>query len=103
MFNKLTNTIAAIGLASVVSGAAISAQASDSLDMAAFSCGDYVSLSTDDQSYIVFWIDGYLSHKTANLVIDFETIGFNINDLHDICRDRPADSVVDIVNEAYDS
>ena len=75
MLNKFANTVAALGLASIVAGFALSAHAGETTDMAQFTCGDYLDLAPEDQATVIYWLDGYLSHKTSNLVIDFATLG----------------------------
>jgi hypothetical protein len=100
MLNKFANTVAALGLASIVAGFALSAHAGETTDMAQFTCGDYLDLAPEDQATVIYWLDGYLSHKTSNLVIDFSTIQENIEILYDTCWDYQKVPVVDLVNDA---
>jgi len=54
--------------------------------------------SEDDILFIMFWIDGYLSHMTGITEIDPEIISSNIDVLMDYCYDRPDMTILEAVH-----
>jgi len=96
MFNKISSFLTVVGIAGVLSTAsAASSQAAETMDMTTFSCNQFMSSSIDAQDLVLFWLDGYLSHKTSNLVITFDDLDTNYWYLADVCDGRPNTPVID--------
>ena len=63
--------------------------------LATASCG---ADTQEGQLYVVFWIDGYLSHATSNLVIDGDTLAANLAEVQSACAAAdPASPVLSVV------
>jgi hypothetical protein len=96
MLNKMASFFTVVGIAGVLSTASVaSSQAAETMDMTTFSCNQFMSSSVDSQDLVLFWLDGYLSHKTSNLVITFDHLDDNYWYLADACEGQPNTPVID--------
>lgn len=75
---------------------ATSAQA-ESIDMASMTCNDIES--EEDATYIIFWLDGYLSAETGDTTMSEEWIEELGNRIISACQSNPNQSLLDIVRE----
>ncbi|MEM7120304.1 MAG: HdeA/HdeB family chaperone [Pseudomonadota bacterium] len=97
MFNTLTSCIAALVFAHAVSAALVTeGQASESVDMRDFSCNQYLSAHPETQQNILFWVDGYLSHASSNLVVLFDGLDDYHRVIVETCQDDPRQPLSDL-------
>ncbi|MEM7120306.1 MAG: HdeA/HdeB family chaperone [Pseudomonadota bacterium] len=98
MSKMISSFVAIAGVAGVLStGFVASSQAAETVDMGAYSCSDYLNASIEDQDLVLLWIDGYLSHKTSDLVISSAAMTKNHAYVEIACADQPSAPVIDVL------
>jgi HdeA/HdeB family len=103
MFNKLFSTVAAIAVAgAIATSLTVSSQAAETLDMSAFSCNQYLSSPEDAQLAVLYWLDGYLSHRQSNLMIDSDDLIANHQFLTEFCQADPRQPIVEFIVSSID-
>jgi hypothetical protein len=103
MFNKLSSTVAAIAVAGVIAASVTaSSQAAETLDMNAFSCNQYLSSPEDAQLAVLYWLDGYLSHRQSNLMLDTDYLVANHEYLAEFCQADPRQPIVEFIISSID-
>lgn len=69
-------------------------------DMAELKCSDLVAMKAEDAGVILFWIDGYVSHKTGNTAINFDGIKADGEKIGAYCGANPDAKVLEYVEAA---
>jgi hypothetical protein len=69
-------------------------------DMAELKCSDLVAMKAEDAGVILFWIDGYVSHKTGNTMINFDGIKADGQKIGAYCGANPDAKVLEYVESA---
>ncbi|MDL2267122.1 hypothetical protein LJC46_03935 [Desulfovibrio sp. OttesenSCG-928-G15] len=68
------------------------------LDMKNYTCGDLTSLTDPtDVAMIYMWLDGYVSAKTNNLVIDMESVEGDLQDVMDECKGKDNEKLLEVL------
>ena len=70
----------------------------DVLDMGKFTCADFLKLDGDEAGMLYFWMDGYVSHKTGNYVLNSEAVAGDMRVLMEHCQKNPNTKLLDIFN-----
>lgn len=73
-----------------------SAMASE-VDMSTFSCQEFSS-NEKSVTYIIAWVDGYLSAQTDNLLTSDEWLDQLVEHIVQYCSENPRSSVIDVIN-----
>ncbi|MEZ5667626.1 MAG: HdeA/HdeB family chaperone [Alphaproteobacteria bacterium] len=58
-------------------------------NMATYTCAMFMAADGEDQVAVAYWIDGYLSRETSDLVVDTATLLDNIFQLREVCPGNP--------------
>jgi opacity protein-like surface antigen len=69
-------------------------------DMAELTCKELIGVDAESAGVILFWIDGYLSHKTGNTQVDFDEIKKNGEKIGQYCAANPDAKVLEYVEGA---
>jgi hypothetical protein len=69
-------------------------------DMAQLKCSELVAMPAESAGAVLFWIDGYLSHKTGVTIVDFEAIKANGANIGEYCGANPDALVLEFVETA---
>ena len=66
------------------------ATGADKIDFNKFTCKQFLDLDGDDAAYFYFWLDGFVSAKTNNLVmsLDEKSIENDLQQLMKMCNDN---------------
>jgi acid stress chaperone HdeB len=72
---------------------------SEKLDMASYTCADLLAENEDDAGTILLWIDGYLSGKTGDTVINMDFIGELAENVGEKCGADGKAKLLDVVKE----
>ena len=91
---RLITTAFAISL---LSGAA---NAQVTIDMAAFTCGQYLAMSPAMSHDFSAWMSGWFSYQTRSTVVDVLAHDKNITKLKSWCQFRPQTSVMTALQSA---
>ena len=87
-------------LAAVLAAALAAPALAEGGDMAQLTCGEMLASDADSIGVIMFWIDGYLSHKTGNTIIDVKGITDNTQKIAEYCAANPTAKVLEYVEAA---
>lgn len=67
-------------------------------NMNTLTCQEFVNQSSaEEMVYIMFWIDGYMSHAQNNTVINDDELAQNLETLIEHCQQNPSSKVMDLV------
>ena len=91
---RLITTAFAISL---LSGAA---NAQVTIDMAAFTCGQYLAMSPAMSHDFSAWMSGWFSYQTRRRSVDVLVHQKNMASLKSWCQTRPQESVMDALQSA---
>ena len=91
---RLISTAFAISL---LSGAA---NAQVAIDMAAFTCGQYLAMSPAMSRDFSAWMSGWYSYQTRRRVVDVLAHRKNIESVKSWCQFRPRESVMNALQNA---
>lgn len=80
-----------------LSGVALAKRGQNVVDMDAYTCGDLMKERVEDIGLILMWVDGYLSCKTGDLVLDDEWVQEMAETIGDACQGNPNAYLIDIV------
>lgn len=88
-------------VAAAVLAAAFAAPAlAEGGDMAELTCTELLSMDDSSKGVILFWIDGYLSHKSGVTMVDFDQIKANGAKLGEYCAGHGDAKVLEYVESA---
>lgn len=71
----------------------------DRLDMSKYTCGDMLEEAPDDIVLLVFWVDGYYSGKTDDVVVDSDALVALIEKLADYCSTNKKVKLFDAIKK----
>ncbi len=86
--------------AALAAAAATPAFAADKIDMGATTCKDYTSASAEDIGAYLMWLDGYMSAKTGDTVIDFAAMQGLGTKLMEACQANPDEKILPAIEAA---
>ena len=69
----------------------------DKVDMASYTCADLLAEEEDDVGTILLWVDGYLSGKTGDTVINTKFIGELAESVGEKCAEKGEAKLLDVV------
>ncbi len=84
---------AAFLLAAPLSGPAMA----DKVDFAKVTCGEFVELEVDELAMMYFWLDGYVSAKTDNTVMDTDGVEGDMTALVEACGANTESTVLNVI------
>lgn len=82
-----------------LSGVALAKRGQNVVDMDEYTCGDLMKERVEDIGLILMWVDGYLSCKTGDLVLDDEWVQEMAETIGEACQGNPNAYLIDIVEE----
>jgi acid stress chaperone HdeB len=71
----------------------------EKLDMATYTCADLLAESEDEVGMILLWVDGYLSGKTGDTVINTTFVGELAEKVGEKCGKDGKAKLMDVVKE----
>ncbi len=93
-------------LLSLLTIAATSVQAAEKkvkkdekIDMATYTCADLLAEDEDETGTILLWVDGYLSGKTGDTVVNTAFIGELAENVGEKCGENGKAKLLDVVKE----
>lgn len=89
-------------IASAMLAAAVATPAASAadLEMSQLTCAQLFQGKAEDIGVILFWIDGYVSHKTGNTGINFEGVKADGEKIGTYCAANPDAKVLEYVEAA---
>ncbi len=66
-------------------------------DMAELTCAELIAMDAESAGVILFWLDGYLSHKTGVTMVDFDQIKANGAKLGEFCATNGDAKVLTVI------
>lgn len=72
---------------------------SEKLDMSTYTCADLLAEDQDDAGTILLWIDGYLSGKTDDTVINMDFLGELAESVGEKCGVNGKAKLLDVVKD----
>lgn len=75
------------------------AQADDKLDMGKVTCAEFLELDPEEIAYLYFWLDGYLSAKSGDLVLDPSTAESDVEELMKACRANKNSTLLKVLGQ----
>ena len=66
----------------------------ESVDFSKVTCGEFVGLDQDDLTVFYFWLDGYLSAKSGNTVLNLDGVQSDMEELFKLCQANPRTPVL---------
>ncbi len=79
------------------SGAAFAKRGANAVDMDEYTCNDLMKERVENIGLVLMWVDGYLSCKTGDLVLDEEWVQEMAETIGDACQANPNAYLIDIV------
>lgn len=71
------------------------AASAEKLDMGKISCRDFMQMDEDALAYLYFWLDGYVSAKSGDTVLDTDSVENDLRAMLDACEDAPRKKLLD--------
>lgn len=71
----------------------------EQVNMGQISCTELLEFDEEAMAYFYFWLDGYFSAKSGNLVLDTSTAEDDLEALIKACRKSPAKKVLTVIQE----
>ena len=71
----------------------------EKIDFSKVTCSQFLDFDGDDAAAFYIWIDGYVSAKTGNTVLDTGTIESDLEGLINICRNNPNKTILGMINQ----
>jgi hypothetical protein len=87
--------LAALLLAAPLAGSA----RAEKIDFGKITCEEYMKTDGGDQAYFYFWLDGYVSAKTNDTVLDTEAVGKDVQALTEMCQANPGKTVLEVIGQ----
>ncbi|MGX9728005.1 MAG: HdeA/HdeB family chaperone [Candidatus Electronema sp. VV] len=69
----------------------------DKVDMSTYTCADLLAEDEDEVGMILLWVDGYLSGKTGDTVINTKFIGELAESVGTKCAESESAKLLDVV------
>jgi len=91
-------------LATLIIAGAISCcgqAAAEDIDLAAWSCQQFLAASKEDVGVILAWLDGYYKEENAPPVIDTDELVAKAKKLGQYCADHPDENVIDATDRLF--
>jgi acid stress chaperone HdeB len=71
----------------------------EKVDMASYTCADLLAEKEDDVGMILLWVDGYLSGKTGDTVINMKFVGELAESVGTKCAEKGEAKLLDVVKD----
>ncbi len=71
----------------------------EKVDMASYTCADLLAENEDEAGMILLWVDGYLSGKTGDTVINTAFVGELAENVGKKCGENGKAKLLDVVKE----
>lgn len=97
--SRLATHCKTLALAALLSIAALPARAT-SVDMATFTCQDWIDASDDEQDQMIAWLRGYLAGRSSATLYDADKTRFDRDTLMVACRRNPTMGVISAMSQA---
>ena len=68
----------------------------EKIDFGKMTCGTLMELDEETVAMFYFWLDGYLSAKTNNTVLDTDTVEADLTALAEVCSANPNKIVLEL-------
>ncbi|MCL2028947.1 MAG: HdeA family protein [Deltaproteobacteria bacterium] len=69
----------------------------DKVDFDKFTCGQFLELDADEMAMLYFWLDGYASAKSGDLVLDSGTVENDLKELTNMCNDNKDSRLLTVI------
>jgi len=69
------------------------------VDMGKLTCAQFIELDVEETAYVYFWLDGYFSAKSGDLVLDTTTAGDDIDEIIKRCEANKGTTVLKILGQ----
>jgi len=69
------------------------------IDMGKVTCAQFIELDAEETTYFYFWLDGYFSAKSGDLVLDGSTAESDINEILRQCEANKGATVMKILGQ----
>ncbi len=89
-----------IGAAFAISLLPAAASAQVTIDMGAFTCGQYLAMTPSMSRDFSAWMSGWFSYQTRRTVVDVAAHQTNMANLKSWCQTRPQVSVMNALQSA---
>lgn len=87
-------------LAAVAAAAFVSPALADKIDMGAATCKEYTSLASADLGTYLTWLDGYMSAKSGDTVMDTDAMTALGTKLMEACKASPDEKILPAIDAA---
>ena len=71
------------------------------IDLAGFTCKQFLEMNRDDALIVVGWLQGYYLDEHAPLVVDFARLSVDSVSLTDRCAARPDQGVLAVADRVF--
>jgi hypothetical protein len=78
---------------------ALPSWADEKVDMSKMTCQDFMDLDEEETAYFYFWLDGYVSAKTNNMVLNPATVEGDLEALYKACKANPKIAILELVSQ----
>ena len=75
--------------------------AADDIDLAAWSCKQFLSASKEDVGVILAWLDGYYKEENAPPVIDTDELVAKAKKLGQYCAAHPDENLIEATDKLF--
>jgi hypothetical protein len=92
-------SVARAAVTALVFGWASAHAHADTIDMSTVTCADMATMSTEEASTTLIWLDGWLAGQADETTVDADQIGEQIDGIATICGEKPQLSVMNAAKE----
>ena len=71
----------------------------DKIDFNKFTCGQFLELDADEMAMFYFWLDGYASAKSGDLVLDASTAENDLTELTNLCKANKDTRLLSVIGQ----
>ena len=95
MKKLLIMILAAVFLAAPLAGPA----RAEKVDFGQVTCAHFLEFDEETVAYFYFWLDGYVSAKTGNTVLDTSAVEADLMKLFEFCQANPATTMLNALGK----
>lgn len=90
---------AILPVAAIATLLSVSASRAEPVDMSTITCGQLATMKTDEVSFILTWVIGYMAGADENMSMDPDALGKTVSDTVTYCTENQEMSVMNAAKE----
>ena len=71
----------------------------EKIDFGKVTCAEFMEFDEDSVAALYFWLDGYFSAKTGDLVLDTDNVESDMQALFEMCQANPKTPLLKVIGQ----